>query len=99
MDEGWGLTHDSEYLYATDGTDKLFKINPVDFSIVSSVQVTDQHGKAIKYINELELVGDYVYANVLPLNIIIKIDKNTGIVSKTWDMKKLYEKQMAEVKQ
>jgi len=28
MEEGWGMTHDDKYIYTTDGTDKLFTIDP-----------------------------------------------------------------------
>lgn len=81
MEEGWGLTHDETHLWASDGTDYIFKIKPDDFTVVEKVRVKDKQGKAIHYINELELVGDYIYGNVLPLNIIIKIDKKSGQVA------------------
>lgn len=78
MEEGWGLTHDDTHLWASDGTDHLFKIRPDDFTVVEKLKVKDKNGKAIHYINELELVDDHIFGNVLPLNIIIKIDKKTG---------------------
>ncbi len=28
MEEGWGMTHDSNYIYTSDGTYRIFKINP-----------------------------------------------------------------------
>lgn len=91
MEEGWGLTHDETHLYASDGTDKIFKINPEDFTVIETLKVKDQHGKAIHYINELELVGDHIFANVLPLNVIIKIDKKTGSIDKVYDFKSLHD--------
>ncbi len=98
MEEGWGLTHDDTYLYASDGTNQIFKINPENFSVVEIIQVKDRHGKEIRYINELELVGSHVYGNVLPLNVIIKVDLETGIVDKIYDFKKLHDIQMEAVK-
>ena len=97
MEEGWGLTHDATHLWASDGTDHVFKIKPDDFSVIEKVKVKEKNGKAIHYINELELVGDYIYANVLPLNIIIKIDKQTGQVHSIYDFKTLYDVQMTRV--
>ena len=44
--------------------------------------------------NELELVGDYIYGNVLPQNIVVKIDKYTGKIEKIYDFKQLYDIQM-----
>ncbi len=79
MSEGWGMTHDSNYIYTSDGTSTIFKINPTDFSVISSFVVFDEDGSTpIEYMNELELVGDYIYANVLPLNIVIKFSKHSG---------------------
>jgi glutaminyl-peptide cyclotransferase len=94
MEEGWGLTHDGTFLYASDGTNRIFKINANDFSVVDIIEVKDKHGKAIHYINELELVGDYIYGNVLPLNVVIKVNKDTGIIEKVYDFKKLHDIQM-----
>ena len=94
MEEGWGLTHDADNMYASDGTNRIFKINSTDFSVLDIVEVKDKRGKAIHYINELELVGDFIYGNVLPLNVVIKINKNTGTVEKVYDFKKLYDIQM-----
>lgn len=31
MKEGWGLTHDDTYLYATDGTANIYVITPGTF--------------------------------------------------------------------
>lgn len=99
MEEGWGLTHDDQFMYSSDGTNRIFKINPSDFSVIDIIEVKDKHGKAIHYINELELVGDYIYGNVLPLSVIIKINKSTGLIEKVYDFKKLYDMQMSFVGQ
>lgn len=90
MEEGWGLTHDDEFLYASDGTSKIFKINPEDFSVIEVFKVRDQNDNSIHFINELELVGDFIFANVLPQNIILKIDKSSGKVDKIYDFSDLY---------
>lgn len=62
--------------------------------MIDTIDVKFKNGKSVFYINELELVGHYIYGNVLPLNIIIKIDKNTGIIEKVYDFTKLFEIQM-----
>jgi glutamine cyclotransferase len=98
MEEGWGLTHSDSYLYASDGTDKLFKIDPTDFTVVSSVHVTLPNGSPVRYINELEYANGLIYANVLPQNIIIQVDPDTGSVVNVWDMSQLFEAQMSLVK-
>ena len=39
--EGWGLTHDNEFIYATDSRDKLFKLNE-KFEIVETLTITEE---------------------------------------------------------
>lgn len=71
MEEGWGLTHDDAHLYASDGTNRIFKIEPTTFKVLQIIPVTDLSGNPLRFINELELVGDYIYGNVLPQNIVV----------------------------
>ena len=67
MIEGWGLCHDKKYLYTTDGTEYIYKIDPDTMQVISYVTVYDEdEDEYIEYLNELEIVGDYIYANVLP---------------------------------
>lgn len=33
MEEGWGLTHDDTDLWASDGTARIFKIDPQTFTV------------------------------------------------------------------
>ncbi len=40
MREGWGMTFDGNYLVADDSTNKLFKIDPKDFTIKQKINVT-----------------------------------------------------------
>lgn len=97
MEEGWGLSHDENFIYASDGTYKIFKINPETFEVISFIEVKGLNGKHVRYINELEVVDQFIYANVLPLNIIIRFDKETGQVDKVWDFKKIHDLQMEHV--
>ena len=39
MKEGWGLTSDDTYLYATDGSEMLFTIDPASFTVVDVTPV------------------------------------------------------------
>ena len=88
--EGWGLTHDSQFMYASDGTDKIFKIDE-NFKIIDTIPVTFS-GQEIDNINELELVGDYIYANVWLTNFIVKIETATGVIATVYDMSELTAK-------
>ena len=77
--EGWGITHNETDLIISDGSANLYFVNPEDFKVKSTRQVTDNIGP-VKSINELEYFDGYVFANVYGSEIIIKIDPNNGHV-------------------
>ncbi len=77
--EGWGLCTDGRYLYMSDGSSFLDVRDAETFELIFSGLVTLQ-GSPVKNINELECVGDYVYANVWQTDYILQIDKTNGVV-------------------
>jgi len=77
--EGWGLCYDGESLFMTDGTDRLFRRDPGTFEVLEEQQVTAD-GISVWRLNELECVGEFIYANVYPTARILRIDKHTGRV-------------------
>lgn len=77
--EGWGLTHDEQFLIMDDGTNILTYIDPITFKIVKKIQVCDDKNPVL-YLNELEYSDGYIYANVWSTNLIVKIDPKTGKV-------------------
>ena len=86
--EGWGLTNDGTYLYMTDGSDKMYKLNPKDFSKVDEFYVAT-HANTIPTINELEWVDGKIYANFYGSNLIGVIDPATGRVEAAIDFSSL----------
>ena len=78
--EGWGLCYDGAQLVMSDGSDRLAFRNPKDFAIVRQVSVHNQ-GSRVENLNELECVGDEVYANVWQTDNIVRIDAKTGAVT------------------
>lgn len=86
--EGWGLTSDGTFLYMTDGTDKLYKINPADFSLVEEIYVATERG-TVPTINELEWVNGKIYANFYGTDLIGVIEPTTGHVEAVIDFKEL----------
>lgn len=83
--EGWGLCFDGTDFYMTSGGDQLVRRDAESFSPLSSVTVTAPGG-AIVGINELECVGDHIWANVYPTTHVVQIDKPTGQVLATVDL-------------
>ncbi|MBN1562256.1 MAG: glutaminyl-peptide cyclotransferase [Anaerolineae bacterium] len=78
--EGWGLCYDGQYLYMSNGSPFLTVRDPETFDVIFSGLVTAQ-GSIVDNLNELECVGDYVYANVYQTNYIVRIDKTNGVVT------------------
>lgn len=77
--EGWGLTNDSTQLIISDGTDKLYFVNPGDFRLMKIVSVYNHLGP-VNNLNELEYIDGYVYANQWETNYILKIEPSSGRV-------------------
>lgn len=77
--EGWGLCYDGEFLYMTDGSATLYQRHAETFELLGQVTV-EQAGTAVRNLNELECVGEYVYANVWQSDRIVQIEKQSGAV-------------------
>jgi glutaminyl-peptide cyclotransferase len=78
--EGWGLCHDGRRLVMSDGSDRLTFRDAGTFARTGDVAVT-RAGEPVKHLNELECVGDVVYANVWMDDHIARIDAKTGEVT------------------
>lgn len=86
--EGWGLCFDGQALHMSDGSARLFRRDPATFELLGHVTVTDEDGPVVR-INELECVGDAVYANIWQSDRIVRIDPDDGRVSASIDASQL----------
>ena len=77
--EGWGLATDGERLIMSDGSSRLVFRDPATFAEVGAVEVHDGE-EPVPYLNELEVVGDEVWANVWGSDFIARSDPVTGTV-------------------
>ena len=77
--EGWGLTHDGQRLIMSDGSHKLFFLDPGSMQITGFVEVTDQ-GQPVDRLNELEYIRGEVFANVWLTDEIVRVDPASGQV-------------------
>jgi glutamine cyclotransferase len=84
--QGWGICHDAarQRLIMSNGSAELTFRDPETFAPLSSVPVT-LDGAPLANINELECVGDKVWANVWLTDQIVRIDPNTGTVEAVVD--------------
>ncbi|WKD84845.1 hypothetical protein KCTC32516_00179 [Polaribacter huanghezhanensis] len=77
--EGWGLTNDGTHLIKSDGTDKIWFLDPITLKEKKSIQVyTNKY--SLKELNEIEYINGKIYANKWQQNSIVIIDAKTGIV-------------------
>lgn len=78
--EGWGLCYDGTDLYMSNGSADIFIRDPNTFEVKKSFTVT-VNGTPLTMLNELECVGDQVYANVYQTTRIVRFNKADGKVN------------------
>ena len=92
--EGWGITHTATDLIISDGSANLYFVNPEDFRVRSTIQVVDNFGP-VQYLNELEMIDGFVFANVYQSDYIVKIDPANGHVVGKIDLSGLKQQYFA----
>ena len=84
--EGWGLTNDGEYIYKSDGTSKIWRLDPDTLEEIDFIDVMTDKSR-IRNINELEFIDGKIYANTYQQNrdVIIIINPQNGAVESVVD--------------
>ena len=85
--EGWGLTLWRDQLLMSNGSDELLQIAPGSFSVTGNISVRDGR-YSIKLLNELEVVGNILYANIWQTDFIAEIELPSGKVLRYIDFSK-----------
>jgi glutaminyl-peptide cyclotransferase len=93
--EGWGMTTDGTNLLMSDGTDKITYLDPDSLSVIRILNVTFNGSPAL-YINELEYINGFIYANIWTTNNIARIDPVTGKVTGIVDLSSLFREARKE---
>jgi glutamine cyclotransferase len=88
--EGWGICNDKKVLYKSDGTEKIWTINPETLVEETYIQAYHNKGKVIG-LNELEWVNDKIYANRYQKNGVAIINPENGAVEGVIDFSPLHE--------
>lgn len=86
--EGWGLANDGENLYMSNGTSTIFVRNPKTFELLRTFEVFSNQ-REYRFLNELEYVDGFLYANVYQQDYILKIDPKDGRVLALIDCEEL----------
>ncbi|MGB5703326.1 MAG: glutaminyl-peptide cyclotransferase [Polyangiales bacterium] len=82
--EGWGLCFDGAELVMSDGSSILELRDPDTMALLREMTVW-RGERPVRNLNELECVGDDIYANVWQSNEIMRIDAKTGRVTAVID--------------
>ncbi len=89
--EGWGMTNDGKNIYHSDGTEKIWTMDPETQKLVDFVNVYTNDSK-IKSVNELEWINGKIYGNIWQKDAIAVINPQTGAVEAVLDLSALRAK-------
>lgn len=84
--EGWGLCNDGSFIYKSDGTNKIWVLDPETLQEIRFIEVLTNKSR-IKNINELEYIDGKIYANTYQFNrdVVIVINPLNGVVERVID--------------
>jgi glutamine cyclotransferase len=88
--EGWGITHDEEYLIISDGSPVLHFVDPLTLKEIKQVKVHDQQTLVYR-INELEYIKGKIFANIWQTDLIAIISPESGEVFAWVDLSDILE--------
>ncbi len=77
--EGWGLTHNDFELIKSDGTERIWFLNPKTQQETHFIEAYTNTRKA-EELNELEFINGKIYANVWQKNTILIINPDNGTI-------------------
>jgi glutamine cyclotransferase len=88
--EGWGLTHNNEKLIKTDGTERIWFLNPNTLEEEYYIEAYTDSRK-VENLNELEYINGFIYANVWQQNSILIVNPSTGKIEGVANLNDLKE--------
>lgn len=86
--EGWGMTNDGKVIYHSDGTEKIWTLDPETFKLTDYINVYTNDSK-IKSVNELEWINGKIYGNIWQKDAIAVINPMSGAVEAVLDLSAL----------
>lgn len=89
--EGWGLTHNDKHLIMSDGTNKIYFLNPETQKMERSINVYSDTN-AIPDLNELEWIDGKIWANIYQKDAVVIINPENGAVEAVIDFSALKTK-------
>ena len=88
--EGWGFTNNGDKLIKTDGTERIWFLNPDTLIEENYVEAyTDE--RKVEKLNELEYVNGLIYANIWQQNSILMVNPTNGKIEGVANLNSLYD--------
>ena len=91
--EGWGLASGGGSLWASNGTDEIFEVDPKSRKVKRSLKV-NLSGQPLDKLNELEFIDGKIFANVWMSLTIVRINPKSGDIDGLLDLSSLSPKGM-----
>ncbi|WP_203292715.1 glutaminyl-peptide cyclotransferase [Luteirhabdus pelagi] len=88
--EGWGLCNDGKLLYKSDGTERIWTLDPKTLEEQSYIEIYTNTSR-IPRVNELEWVEGKIYANVYQQGSIAIVNPASGAVEGVIDLTDLID--------
>lgn len=98
LKDGWGIAQVPEKpncFYLTDGTDRIciFELLPNIRKAHVIAEIHVKHGEhPVGMLNEIEVVGDEIWSNILFAEVVVKINRHSGVVSGYLDLRQILHK-------
>ena len=91
--EGWGLCNDGTYLYKSDGSAKIWRLDPESGKELDYIEATTNK-TILSKINELEWVNGKIYANTYQFQkeVAVVINPKSGAIERVIDFSGLKDK-------
>lgn len=86
--EGWGLCNDGKVIYKSDGTNKIWLLDPENLKELSYIEPVT-HNSLANQVNEMEYINGKIYANTWQKDGVLIIDPKTGAVDGLIDFRGL----------
>ena len=90
-EEGWGLCNDGRNIYKSDGTEKIWILNPENMTETHYIQPTTNTSVKSKF-NELEWIKGKIYANTYQFPSVAIINPENGAIEGLINFKGLRSK-------
>ena len=86
--QGWGLTNNETELIKSDGTERIYFLDPENQKEKHFIEAYTDSRKAER-LNELEFINGEIFANIWNQNTIIIIDPDNGAITGMIDLQSL----------